>query len=112
MTIQYQVTLICTTNQYKPVSCLVKREQADNIDLTKNKAERKKITDEGVKKICAGRYWSSADLKKNNYTRVKVRLYDKEKIEAEVRKRYEAIKEAKYASGEWQRPKTEQKKDN
>ena len=104
---QYQVTLICTTNQYRPVSCIVQYAQEENLDLSKNAVDRKKIIDKGIKKICASRYWSSADLKKYSYTKVKIRLYDKKKIEAENKARYEAIKEAKYASGEWKRPKKE-----
>lgn len=103
---QYQVTLICTTNQYRPVSCILQYKQAEDVDLSKNLIERKKIINKGVEKICALRYWSSADLKRNHYTKVKIRLYDKKKIEAENKARYEAIKEAKYASGEWKRPTT------
>ena len=50
------------------------------------------------------RLWSNADLKKYEYTRAKVRRYDKEKIAKENAERYEKIKEEKYASGEWKRP--------
>ena len=105
MTIQYQVTLMCSTGEYKPVSCLVTREQNNSTDLSKIKSDRAEIVNRGIQKICAKRYWSSADLKRYHYTKVKIRLYDKEKIEAENKERYEAIKEAKYASGEWKRPK-------
>ena len=103
---EYQVTLICSTGQYKPVSCLIQEEQEDNsLDLSKVTGSRKKLIDRGIKKICAKRYWSSADLKRYHYTKVKIRLYDKAQIEAENKERYDAIKEAKYASGEWKRPK-------
>jgi hypothetical protein len=51
------------------------------------------------------KYWTMADLKKNGYTSGKVREYDREKIARENAERYERIKEEKYASGEWQRPK-------
>lgn len=37
----------------------------------------------------------------------KMREYDKEKIKAENEARYTKIKEQKYASGEWKRPKKE-----
>lgn len=104
---QYQVTLICASNKYKPVSALINREgEGNSTDLTKIQSERKKIISEGIEKICHQRYWSSADLKRFSYTKVKVRLYDKKKIEEESAKRYEAIKEAKYANGEWKRPKS------
>ena len=35
----------------------------------------------------------------------KIRECNKEKRDAESKARYEAIKEAKYATGEWKRPK-------
>lgn len=105
MTIQYQVTLICSTGKYRPVSCLITREQENSGDLSKNKDTRAELINRGIQKICAKKYWSSADLKRYYYTKVKIRLYDKEKIEAENKERYEAIKEERYASGEWKRPK-------
>lgn len=101
---KYQVTLICTTGQYKPVSCIIEKKQAEDVDLTQNKVEKTQLINEGVKKICVKRYWNKTDLTKNHYTRAKIRVYDKEKIEAENKTRYEAIKEAKYQSGEWKRP--------
>ena len=97
----YQVTLFSTTGKYKPVSTIIK---ADEKDLN-NVEDRKELITKGVKKICANHYWTSYDLKKYSLTRSKVRIYDKEKIEQENKERYEAIKEAKYASGEWKRPK-------
>jgi hypothetical protein len=42
-------------------------------------------------------------LKTYGYDKVKVRLYDKEKIEQEKRAHYEKVKQEKYASGEWKR---------
>jgi hypothetical protein len=97
----YQVTLICTNGQYKPVSAIVKAEGKD----LNNPTDKKELVNKGIQKICASRYWGSADLKRYSYTRSKIRVYDKEKIEQENKERYEAIKEAKYASGEWKRPK-------
>ena len=103
---EYQITLVCSTGQYKPVSCIIQEEQGNNLsDLSKVPEYRKTLLDRGIKKICAKRYWSSADLKRNHYTTAKIRLYDKEKIEAENKAKYEAIKETKYASGEWKKPK-------
>lgn len=105
----YQVTLICTNGKYRPVSAIVSVEQAEDVDLTRDKKEKAKIQLTGITKICQKRYWTKKDLVEGSYTKVKVRLYDRAKIEAENAARYEAIKEAKYASGEWKRPKGKKK---
>jgi len=98
---KYQVTLICTNGQYKPVSTIIEVEGKD----INNVADHKELVTRGIKRICASRSWGSYELKKYSYTKSKIRIYDKEKIEQENKERYEAIKEAKYASGEWKRPK-------
>ena len=102
---EYQVTLIDTENRYKPVSCVVKYEQDNSEDLSKSPQTRKLISRKGVEKICAKHYWSGKDLIRYNYTRVKIRLFDKEIIARENAERYEAIKEAHYSDGSWKRPK-------
>ena len=94
---QYQVTLICESGKYKPVSTIVIMEETQ---------DKKMIMREGQKKIMIKRYWSMSDLTKYGYTKGKIREYDKEKIERENAARYEALKEEKYASGEWKRPKS------
>ena len=96
---QYQVTLICENGKYKPVSTIVTMEET---------TDRKAIMREGQKKIMIKRYWSMADLTMYGYTKGKIREYDKEKIERENAARYEALKEEKYASGEWKRPKSKE----
>ena len=96
---QYQVTLICENGKYKPVSTIVTMEET---------TDRKAIMREGEKKIMIKRYWSMADLTRYGYTKGKIREYDKEKIEQENAARYEALKEEKYASGEWKRPKSKE----
>ena len=96
---QYQVTLICENGKYKPVSTIVTMEET---------TDRKAIMREGQKKIMIKRYWSMADLTRYVYTKGKIREYDKEKIEQENAARYEALKEEKYASGEWKRPKSKE----
>lgn len=101
----YQVTLFCTTNKYKPVSCIVKRTENVNIH---DSATKRQLLNEGMRKICIQRGWNARDLATYGYATGKVRVYDKVKIEAEAAARYEAIKEAKYASGEWKRPKAKQ----
>ena len=96
---QYQVTLICENGKYKPVSTIVTMEET---------TDKKAIMREGQKKIMIKRYWSMADLTRYGYTKGKIREYDKEKIERENAARYEALKEEKYASGEWKRPKSKE----
>lgn len=93
---EYQVTMLDPENHYKPVSAIVKMDDSST---------RQEIAREGQRKIMQKRYWSMRDVKKYGYSKIKVREYDKEKIAAENAARYEAIKEAKYASGEWKRPK-------
>lgn len=102
---QYQVTLICATGQYRPVSCIINRQQDTNIDLTIDKNVKQEIQRTGIQKICIQRGWTMKDLKKYSYTKAKVREYDKEKIAQQKKENYDRIKEEKYASGEWQRPK-------
>ena len=97
---KYQVTLFSTTGKYKPVSALVECNAKPT-----TKEEVKNIQKRGVEKICISRLWSGADIKRFGYTKVKVREYDLAKIEAENKARYEKIKEEKYASGEWKKPK-------
>lgn len=102
---QYQVTLVSTSGKYRPVSAIVITEDSkEKYDLL-NKEDRKKLVNRGVQKICLARGWGSSDLKKFAYTQSKIRVYDKIKIEADKKARYEKIKEEKYASGEWKRPK-------
>lgn len=81
--VDYQVTLICASGKYKPVSCIIKSE------LGTPKAD---LIAKGIQKICNKRYWNKNDLKKYEYTKVKVRRYDKVKIEQENKERYEQIK--------------------
>ena len=104
---EYQVTLMCANGKYKPVSCIVRKDTNEIKSIGKEEFT-KQIRMAGITKICQKRYWSSADLKKYEYTKVLIREYDKEKIAAEAKARYDAIKEAKYASGEWKRPKAKE----
>ena len=100
---EYQVTLSSTSGKYKPVSCIVKKDNKEVI--TKGREVFiKELQQQGIIKICQKRLWNNSDLKKYGYTKVKVREYDKEKIAKENAERYERIKEEKYASGEWKRP--------
>lgn len=105
MKIKYQVTLLCNNGKYKPVSCIITREQNNDIDLSGTENVRKALKENGIKTICFKRGWNVKDLKQFGYTKIKIRKYNKEEIEREAALRYEAIKEAKYQSGEWKRPK-------
>ena len=88
---EYQVTLICETGQYKPVSTIVKADDK-TAEVIGVDAFKRQIRTQGITKICQKRYWGSADLKRYHYTKVKMREYDKEKIEKENAERYEKIK--------------------
>ena len=102
MTIEYQVTLTCVDNTYKPVSAIVKREQkSKTMNLLNFPAEKQKIIDEGIAKICGQRGWTTAELKEFGYVNGRARKYDREKVKAENAARYEEIKREKFASGEW-----------
>ena len=101
---EYQVTLMCATNEYKPVSAIVQWEQDTTADLSISPIG-KDIRLAGIRKICFKRGWDGTDLKRYGYTKCKIRLYDKQKIAQENAERYEKIKKEKYASGEWKRPK-------
>lgn len=107
---QYQVTLICKTGAYKPVSCIIEVEQKQDIDFTKDTIMKKEIIKRGVNKICASRYWTAKDLQKYGYISAKIRVYDRLAIEKQKKENYEKLKEEKYASGEWKRPKNKASK--
>lgn len=72
----YQVTMYCETNQYKPISTIVKVEQERKEDnLLLNKEERMKIINKGIVKICQQKYWTKRDVKRYKYTKVKAREF-------------------------------------
>ena len=82
MLVNYQVTLFCTTGQYRPVASIVSYEQKDtNIDLSKDKEKRAPIIQKGIEKICAKRYWKGTVLKKYGYTKCKIRKIETEQAE-------------------------------
>ena len=74
----YQITMYCTTNQYKPISTIIKVEQElleDNLLQTDRKQE---IINKGIAKICQKKYWTKKDIIKYNYTKVRAREYKQE----------------------------------
>lgn len=104
---EYQVTLFCKSKKLKPVSAIVKYEQAEDTDLSKDKTARREILVAGMQNICMKRYWTSHDLKVNEYSVAKVRAYNKAEIQSAKDARYQEIKEKKYATGEWKRCKAQ-----
>jgi len=87
---EYQVTLLCATHQYKPVSTIVKADTT-KLALIGKQAYLKDIKQRGIQAICNKRYWTGKDLIRYNYTLCKVREYDKKKIEREKKERYKKI---------------------
>ena len=93
MMITLQFTLTSTmltengTPKYKPMSTLIEvpsvKEYNNNPEEYKSKA---------IRKMCIQRKTDGYYLKKNGYTQLKVRVYDKAKIEQENKERYEKIK--------------------
>lgn len=84
---QLQVTMM-SNKGFKPVSTLV------NVpSVAEFKANPKKYRDEGVFRICSKRKWRWSDVKQYGYdSEIKMRVYNKEKIEQEKAERYEQIK--------------------
>lgn len=72
--------MYCATGQYKPVSTIVKIEQAHDDNLLLDANRKREIIDKGVIKICQKKYWTSKDIKKYSYTKVKAREYKKEQV--------------------------------
>jgi hypothetical protein len=70
---KYQITLFCSSGEYKPVACIVNNEQSDNADWTLDKIKRKELQRKGIIKIAQKRYWTTEDLKKYHYTKCKMR---------------------------------------
>ena len=48
---EYQVTLVCTSGKYRPVSCIVKKD-TDIIASIGKEEHTKQIRKEGITKIC------------------------------------------------------------
>lgn len=86
--IELQCTLFSKSGKYRPVSTIVKVEDAAYYSTHKQTVQKT-----AIERICRKRYWTKQDLIKFEYTTFKVRVYDKEKIERENKERYEKIKE-------------------
>lgn len=75
---QYQVTMVCATGQYRPVSTIVTIEQDSEDNLLLNPKKKKEIIDKGIIRICQKRYWTSREVVQYGYTKVKARVYEKQ----------------------------------
>ena len=82
-----QFTLFSTTGKYKPMSTLI--EVPSIKEYNNNPEEYKK---KSIRKMCIQSKPAGYYLKKYGYTQIKVRVYDKAKIEQENAARYEQIK--------------------
>ena len=77
--VKYQVTLFCTTNQYKPISTIITiKQEEEAINLLENKETKKDIVHKGIVKICQKRYWNNKDLVRYNYLKAKARKVETE----------------------------------
>lgn len=85
--INLQCTLFSTTGKYKPMSTIVKVESVAYYN-----AHKLEVQTRAIQNICAQRNTEWWCLKRDGFTKIKVRVYDKEKIEAENATRYERIK--------------------
>ena len=88
--IQLQCTLFSTTGKYKPVSTIIKVESVAYCNANKTEVQK-----QAIQKICAQHHTEWWALKRNGFKKMKMRIYDKEKIEAEKAERYEQIKKEK-----------------
>ena len=74
--IKLQVTLFCESGKYKPISTIVNIESMEYYEENKKQVQQK-----AIENICHKHYTSWNNLKKDGFTKVKVREYDIEKIE-------------------------------
>lgn len=72
---QYQITLICATGQYRPVSTIVTIEQENEENLLLIPEQKAHIIANGIRRICQQRLWTKRDVAKYGYTKVKSREY-------------------------------------
>lgn len=75
---QYQVTMVCATGRYRPVSTIVTIEQTHDDNLLLDANRKKEIIHKGIIKICQKRYWTSREVVQYGYTKVKARVYEKQ----------------------------------
>lgn len=86
--IQIQLTLYSDSGKYRPMSTIVDVESVAYYNTHKQEIQQK-----AIQRISVQRKMDIWAMKKYGYTKLKARVYDKEKIEQENKERYERIKE-------------------
>lgn len=86
--IQIQLTLYSESGKYRPMSTIVEVES-----IAYYNTHKQEIQNRAIQRISVQRKMDIWAMKKYGYTKLKARVYDKEKIEQENRERYERIKE-------------------
>ena len=76
-----QVTLFATNGKYRPISTLINIESMEDYNEHKRKYQEKAILS-----ICHNRRTTWKELQDNSYTKIKVREYDKNKINLQTKK--------------------------
>lgn len=76
-----QVTLFATNGKYRPISTIINVESMEDYEQNKRKYQEKAILN-----ICHNRRTTWKELKQDSYTKIKVREYDKEKINLQAKK--------------------------
>ena len=84
--VEVQISLF-SSKGYRPMSTILTVPNA--ADYNEHKEEYKKLA---VVKMCQQRKMSTYDLRKYGYNEIRVRPYDKAKIDQENKERYEKIK--------------------
>ena len=73
---RYQVTLYCSTEQYRPISTIVTMQQEREEDnLLLDETKKQEIITKGIIKICQKKYWTTREMKQYHYTKVKARQH-------------------------------------
>lgn len=85
--IQIQLTLYSESGKYRPMSTIVEVES-----IAYYNTHKQEIQNRAIQRISVQRKMDIWAMKKYGYTKLKARVYDKEKIEQENRERYERIK--------------------
>ena len=85
--IQIQLTLYSESGKYRPMSTIVEVES-----IAYYNAHKQEILNRAIQRISVQRKMDIWAMKKYGYTKLKARVYDREKIEQENKERYERIK--------------------
>ena len=76
-----QITLFTTNGKYRPISTLINVESMEDYNEHKRKYQEKAILN-----ICHNRRITWRELQDDNYTKIKVREYDRDKTSLQAKK--------------------------